>query len=412
MRFLTVIALSLFLTACENDKTRVIHNNDRVNDLEQRAAFNDQVNIAQNAAIAANSSAISDLRDDITTLQGEMSSLQSALATEIAAREAGDTTNGNRITQLQTQVSAMGLAQSILNLAQNARISSLESKMTIQTNKLSQLTARVTANEGNIASLTQDVVDIKQKILALQAEDVALSLRIDSLVSRVSTAEGNITALQSQFNNLKGRVESLEASQVVQNLFILAMIGELSNLHARINELDARYTLVADDIYAQLGSLGGRVLTLENKVLALENSSASQAYVDGEIDALLELLIEMQDQINDLQDQVNNGSTTPPTPAPATCSVVNNNQSNNSYTVTVSNSFLNTSGTLKIYGINVSGHNYSGGGANASGNNPWVFQPTHGVASSFLIYKQGNGGSVTSATVTKDGVTITCTVNN
>lgn len=99
----------------------------------------------------------------------------------------------------------------------------------------------------------------------------------------------------------------------------------------------------------------------------------------------------------------------PVIPSVGSCSIVN--QNNGSYLVTVSGNLLNTAGVLSVYGINVTGHNYNGGGANASGNNPWTFAPTYGSASSFLIYRNGNS-SISLASIVKDNQTTNCSVTN
>lgn len=104
------------------------------------------------------------------------------------------------------------------------------------------------------------------------------------------------------------------------------------------------------------------------------------------------------------------------TPSTGTCSIVNRNQSDNSYQVTTSGTILNSSGKLEIKllgSANVTGHNYSGGGATVStSGNTYTFKPTAGVATSFLIYKSSNGTFSTSTVTDGNNNVITCTVTN
>lgn len=98
------------------------------------------------------------------------------------------------------------------------------------------------------------------------------------------------------------------------------------------------------------------------------------------------------------------------------CSVVNQNDSSNSYLVTTTGTMLNSSGKLiiKLSSGAITGHNYSGGGAtsNMSGG-VYNFKPHAGVANSFLVYRSNNNASVVSAKVVDgNGNTHTCTVIN
>lgn len=99
-----------------------------------------------------------------------------------------------------------------------------------------------------------------------------------------------------------------------------------------------------------------------------------------------------------------------------TCSVVNQNQTNNSYLVTTSGTILNSSGTLEITlngSASITGHNYSGGGATVTQTSSlYTFKPTAGVANSFLVYKSSNGTFGTAKVTDGSGNVINCSVQN
>lgn len=98
-----------------------------------------------------------------------------------------------------------------------------------------------------------------------------------------------------------------------------------------------------------------------------------------------------------------------------TCSIVNRNQSDNSYQVTTSGTILNSSGKLEITlgTATITGHNYSGGGATTStSGGVYSFKPTAGVANSFWVYKGGSGSLVSAKVTDGSNNVITCTVTN
>src|SRR5690606_35045485 len=93
---LAALALAL-LAGCSKDKLKVIHNNDRVDELERRANLNDQVNAAQSSLISINDLRITVLEGQMAAVEAELATLQSQLDAEIAAREAGDDTLDSKI---------------------------------------------------------------------------------------------------------------------------------------------------------------------------------------------------------------------------------------------------------------------------------------------------------------------------
>jgi hypothetical protein len=209
-----LVTLGLF-AGCSDDKLKVIHNNDRVTDLERRAALNDELNEMQNnrlvlleqalsveaaAREAADSSLAADLQAEMDARIEADQDLADLLAQEQAAREAGDDDlvdklaleRANRIAGDVANSVALAISvlnQSITNMVVQGQLSLINNKLTTVNNKINSLTNRMNQAESDINNLESDMADLRSD---MNAADALLSSRIDTLSAQQAATQAQL----------------------------------------------------------------------------------------------------------------------------------------------------------------------------------------------------------------------------
>jgi hypothetical protein len=214
-KVLLAVIAALAFTGCAEDRLRVIHNNDRVSELERRAALNDQLNSIQNdrlsaleAALAAETQArIEGDLDLESSLQAEMdariaqdAALQQLIEDEQAARIAGDDQlraelqieianriNGDRANS--QALTASVLVQSLVNLGVQLQLSSINSRLNQVNSRVLSLTSRVSNLEENLENLEQEVADLRADQETVR---LALQAQIDSLSTQQAATQAQL----------------------------------------------------------------------------------------------------------------------------------------------------------------------------------------------------------------------------
>lgn len=214
---LITLTLLLLTVSCGKDETiKIIHNNDRVTDLERRMKLNEQLDSAQSALIQANSNAIlaeqsaRELADSMLNdaLQQEIadrasvdSVLQALIEDEVSARQSGDNSLSsqlqieiaNRIAGDNVNSAALSFAvltQSLVNFGVQSNIAVINSKINQINNKINNLTSRVEGLEEDV-----DVLQAETNRLA-----VDLSFLESSLRAEIDLVSAQATATQAQLN--------------------------------------------------------------------------------------------------------------------------------------------------------------------------------------------------------------------
>jgi len=150
-KVLMLLLVTVATLGCGEDKLKVIHNNDRVSELERRADLNDQLNALQNQRL--------DL-------------LEAALAAEEAARIAGDV-------QLGLDLSYAIWVQSLTNFSLQSQINVINLKLLLVNaklvslqNQINNLNIRLSDLEADVAQLASDMADLEASLQG-QIDDLA-----------------------------------------------------------------------------------------------------------------------------------------------------------------------------------------------------------------------------------------------
>lgn len=203
-KFVVAVMALAVMAGCGEDRLKVIHNNDRVTELERRADLNDQLNVLQNqrldaleAALAAETAAreegdlqlSADLQAEMDARVAADDNLRDLLAAEEAARIAGDLAQStalsveiaNRIAGDQANSQALAVAvllQSIKNLSFQAQINTINSKLVVVNNKLNSLQLQIDNLDSRVDALEGAMGDAQRAIADLEA---SLQGQIDDL---------------------------------------------------------------------------------------------------------------------------------------------------------------------------------------------------------------------------------------
>ena len=279
--FAAIFALTL-LAGCSEDKLKVIHNNDRVTELERRAALNDQLNNIQNQRLdaleanlaaetaareAADAQLTADLQQEISDRAAADSVLQSLLDAEVAARIAGDLAQAsnlqieiaNRIAGDQSNSNALSaavLVQSLTNFAVQVQISQINAKLVVINNKLT--------------SLQNQINDVNADINALEAQTAALSASLSglqaSLQAQINTLSVQQAATQAQLNAEGVKVFKCNSSSSTER--ILKINGKF---YAAMNRVTTKNIQVITGSSSQTVTTPNMCLTYDG-ILKLPNA--------------------------------------------------------------------------------------------------------------------------------------------
>lgn len=230
-----LLVLSIISVGCTEERLQVIHNNDRVLELERRAALNDQLNAVQNqrldlleAALAAEEAArlagdlelASDLQAEIDARIAADDVLADLVAQEEAARIAGDLDLANKLALEKAHriagdaANSVALAiamftQGLTNLSLQGQINTINSKLTVINSKIASLTVRMSNAESDINSLESDLADLRND---MTSADLALQAQLNTLSVQQA-------ATQAQLNQEGVKVFKCNSSSSTERIF-------------------------------------------------------------------------------------------------------------------------------------------------------------------------------------------------
>lgn len=249
-----VLALvaAVAMVGCTEDRLRVIHNNDRVTELERRAALNDQLNTLQNQRLDA---------------------LEAQLAAEEAARTAADAALS---ADLQQEVDDRAAADAALNTLitneKNARIAGdMFNAMLLGI----EIANRIAGDAANSAALHAAMFTQSLTNFSLQSQ-------INTINSKLVVVNGKLTSLQNQINNLDSRVDDLEdqmedAQEAMADLEA-SLQAQLDNLSVQQAATQAQLNAEGVKVYkCNSASSTERILKINGKFYAAMNRVTTQS---------------------------------------------------------------------------------------------------------------------------------------
>ncbi len=214
MKFMLLASL-LLLVSCGNDKTKVINNSARIDDLERRMDLNEQLDAMQNQRLdlleaamiaereareAGDAQLAADLQSEIDARIAADAVLAQLIADEQAARIAGDAALSsqlsieiaNRIHGDQMNSVALAAAmfsQSLVNFGVQFQISQINQRLSVVNSRLSSLESRMSQAESDINSLEVLAAQAQSSLSVLSAQ---LSARIDSVSAAAAATQAQL----------------------------------------------------------------------------------------------------------------------------------------------------------------------------------------------------------------------------
>jgi len=297
MKKLFAVLLSVvLLAACTEDKLKVIHNNDRVTDLERRMLLNEQLDAAQSDMINANQAAIN---SEAAARIAADQDLQALLNQETAARIAGDQAQADALAQEQSdRIAADNALQSLLNAERNARI-------------LGDLILAGLLSAERNARISGD------NNLAYQlAQESAARISGDNTLNSLITQEKN--ARIAGDNNLANLLAAERAARIAGDFTLAGLLAMESQARqnadaqqaaalaaettARINGDNALSTLIAQEKAARIAGDNAQANALAAAVFA---QSIINGIVQVQIANINSKFPVINSQLNSLQNQIN-----------------------------------------------------------------------------------------------------------
>lgn len=296
MKKVLLVLTAVLMTACNNGKVTLPDLGPRVGDLERRMLLNEQLDSIQSSLIQANADAIAS--ETAARIAGDQN-LQSSLAAEQAAREAGDQANADAIADerdarilADNVLGALLLAEKaaritgdlvltgLLNAERSARIAGDNNLA----NQLAAESAARVSGDNQLAALLQ-----AEKNARIAGDNNLANLLAAERVARIAGdfALAGLLALESQAR------QAADAQQAS------ALAAETT---ARINGDNALSTLIAQEKAARIAGDNANAAALAAAVFA---QSIVNAVVQGQLAAINAKFPVINNQLNSLQSQLN-----------------------------------------------------------------------------------------------------------
>jgi predicted nucleic acid-binding Zn-ribbon protein len=215
--------------------------------------------------ITTQSSDITQLRSDLTSLDGEVSGNATAidsLTTRVTTAEGSISANATDITAL------------------DASLTSAEGDITTNATAISTLDSRVSVNEDEIVSQASDITALQSDLTSLDGTVSGNATAINNLDTRVTSAEGTINSQSSDITSLQSSVTSLNTS--------------VSGNATAISGIETRVTANEGDISSQATALTSLTSTVGSNTTSITNQ---QTTING-ISAQYTVTIDNNDHIS------------------------------------------------------------------------------------------------------------------
>ena len=223
-------------------------------------------------ARVASAPAVTALEGRASSIEGDIDSLQSGLATEITDRSAAIDTITARVANIESNLDPAAL------------------------DSLSEIVSAFQSADGNLATSVADLAasagtNLQNEIDRATAAEQALQGRATDLEGRATSLEGRASDLESRATTAEGDIDSLEGRAT-------DVEGRASSLEGRAADLESRATTAEMDI----DSLEGRASNLEGRASSLEGTSSDHESrlqsAEGTIDGLGTMSVQDSSNVN------------------------------------------------------------------------------------------------------------------
>ena len=337
---------------------KILHSlNDAIEVIDENRALILQLDANVKELDARLTAQIKQVADDLATLRKEYEVFRDEVKAKIAAIEAKDREQDNRLNSIETknnQQDARLTAIETKNTQQDGEINALKSRCATLESDLGKLTTRVTTLENNLSALTTSVSTAETYITELQGdieridheqtvqnnrieelnkilhslndaiegidENRALILQLDAnvkeldarLTAQIKQVADDLATLRKEYevfrDEVKAKIAAIEAKDREQDNRLNSIETKNTQQDGEINALKSRYATLESD----LGKLTTRVTTLENNLSALTTSvSTAETYItelQGDIERIDHEQTVQNNRIKDLEDRPSGGA--------------------------------------------------------------------------------------------------------
>jgi predicted nucleic acid-binding Zn-ribbon protein len=201
MKFLVLFTL-LFVASCGKDRLQVIHNQDKLQDLEARIALNEQLDSARDILIQMNTTSITQINQTIIDLESNLIQL---INEEQQARIDGDE-------ELAEDLASAIANQSLINLIVQSQLGFVGANLAFIHSRLNSLQSQINSTNSNLSSLSSQVNSLGLDLSALE-------LRVTSVENSVLDLEDAIDELQLQIDEEGVQVFKCNAANSTERMF-------------------------------------------------------------------------------------------------------------------------------------------------------------------------------------------------
>lgn len=261
---------------------------------------------------------IEDLIDKVTTLEGDTSSIKTALGLSgsatvqdiIDAINALKAENSSLTEQLATAQSDITIITNELN-AEKSKSVNLQTQINNFHTELEELKELLNAPDSDVESLKNEILSLQNQIANLTSQLNAANITIINLNNQVLDLNNTIIQLQNQINAALDELSDYEGTDLLDKIHKLIyqrdqLIIDLNDAMASNTSLQSQLKdaleLIAtlqttnNDLAQQLEDTNNRIVELEN-TLADEQSKSTD--LQSQIDTLTNTINNIQGQLND-----------------------------------------------------------------------------------------------------------------
>jgi predicted phage tail protein len=274
--------ISALQVTVDDPDTGVTANAEAISSLDARVTVNE----GDISTTASDTTALQVSFTDLTRIQGESDAVITTedgtelvlnLPTDVAqATSAANTLLDARVTQAEGTI----VSQSTQITQLQSDLTTLDGEQTGTATALTSLTTRVTEAEGAITVNSSDITSLESSLTTANSDISTNSTAISSLDTRVTSAEGTITSNSSL-------ITALESSLSDTDTAVAGNSTAISGLDTRVTAAEGTITSQASDITTLQSSLSAAegditanadaISSIDTRVTATEDTIASQS---------------------------------------------------------------------------------------------------------------------------------------
>ena len=244
-----------------------------------------------------------DIRNDIDSAKGDISSLQSLV----------NTINSTYASKTWVQEQGYGLQSDIDDI--NSELSTINGSITTIQNDVSTLKSNVSTLQGNVGDIQSDVSTIKTNITTINGDIDSLQTKTGSLESSVGTINTSITSIENNVESLETKTTNLQSSVNANTNKIRTIDGEIDTINSDLdNKLNKLQLSQGNLLYARVNGIDlGAVYDTEaqaNTIVARDDQGhvigaapteathlTTKAYVDSAVGSVSTIRFNIVDEL-------------------------------------------------------------------------------------------------------------------